>query len=253
MLIKTFILFFFVSKGYALSYEHMWHGYVSVHVLSVDPNEHSISAVKASFDTGRETVQDLAKFYEATAGINGGFWKTNGDPAGILKIEGTFFGLPNKPRGAIGWSLEGKKVCMDRVLTSDSLKIIPMSNPPFTTAEEWEECDYIVGGTPLLLHQGRIIDDYHSEQTIPTFLTHRHARTGVGIRPTGEWIFVIIDSFPIGGMTILELAHLFQELGCIQAVNLDGGSSSTLIIEGRLMNTPKHIYAEAVSDAILIY
>ena len=253
MLIKTLILFFFASKAYALSYEHIWHGYASVHIVIVDPKEHIIAPVKASPEMGRETVETLAKRYKARAAINGGFWKSNGDPSGILKIDKVFLGLPTKPRGAIGWTSLEQKVCMDRILVDNSLEIIPMTNPPYTSAQEWQECDHIVGGTPLLLQQGKVLDDYSFEQTIPTFLAHKHARTAVGIRSTGDWVFVVVDSFPLGGMNILELAHFLQELGCIQAVNLDGGSSSSLVIYGKLMNTPKHLYAEAVSDAILIY
>ena len=64
MLIKTLILFFFASKAYALSYEHIWHGYASVHIVIVDPKEHIIAPVKASPEMGRETVETLAKRYK---------------------------------------------------------------------------------------------------------------------------------------------------------------------------------------------
>lgn len=254
MLLKILVIFLFASKVHAFSYQHIWHEHMSsIHVLIVDPKEHKIVPVKASSIAGRETVQVLSKRYGAIAAVNGGFWKVSSDPAGILKIEGVWLGTSKKPRGAIGWSLQNPKVCMDRIVLTDSLEVIPKSDPPYTTTREWEECEHIIGGTPLLIQKGNIIKDYTPEQTIPSFLTYRHARTAIGIRPTGEWIFVVVDSLPLGGMSIPELAKFLHGLGCTQAVNLDGGGSSTLIIEGRLINSPKKIYAEAVSDAILIF
>lgn len=253
MLIKTLIALFIISEAYSLSYEHIWHEHAYVHLLTVDPKEHIIVPVRASSHTGRETVQSLAERHGAIAAINGGFWKENGNPAGILKIDGVLLTAPHKPRGAIGWGMQGKKVCMDRVLTNRSGQVLPMSDPPDTTAEDWEACEHIVGGAPLLIQKKHILNDYHFEQILPSFLAYRHARTAIGILETGEWVFVIVDAWPLGGKTIPELALFLQELGCIQAINLDGGSSSTLVIEGNVINTPKYVYALAVSDAILIF
>ncbi len=253
MRITFFIFLFFVSKAYTLSYEHIWQSYASIHVLIVNPKEHAIVPVRASLERGRETVETLAKRYGATAAVNGGFWKASGDPAGILKIDGVFLGIPNKPRAAVGWSMQNQKVYIDRILTDEDLKIIPMTRPPYTTSQEWEDCEHIVGGTPLLIQEGKVLEDYSLEQTLLSFLTNRHARTAIGIRESGEWVFVTVDAFPLGGLSILELANLLHTLGCIQALNLDGGSSSTLVIEGKVINTPKYLYLEAVSDAILIF
>ncbi len=253
MLIKTLIALFIISEAYSLSYEHIWHEHANVHLLTVDPREHIIAPVRASSPTGRETVQSLAERYGAIAAINGGFWEENGNPAGILKMNGILLAAPRKPRGAIGWSMQGKKVYMDRVLTNKYGQVLPMSAPPYTTVEDWEACEHIVGGAPLLIEKKHVLNDYSFEQILPSFLTHRHARTAIGILDSGEWVFVIVDAWPLGGKTIPELAHFLQELGCIQAINLDGGSSSTLVIEGNVINTPKYIYALAVSDAILIF
>ena len=60
-------------------------------------------------------------------------------------------------------------------------------------------------------------------------------------------------------MTMKELANLMLRLGCMEALNLDVGGSSTMVIDGIVVNEPcgkmqengKHV--EAVSDAILIF
>ena len=258
------------SHALALTYEHLSDGlFTSIHVLIVNPQEHEIKPIKAEGDTiKRETVTTLANRAGAIAAINGGFWKADGTPAGILKIDNHWYGIPSKPRGAIGWTNKDHTVLIDRVLTSgdlnnpgEEIEIIPASEPPRTTPEQWKSLEHIVGGTPVLICMGNKIDDYASEQTLLSFLTKKHPRTAVGIRDNGDWVFVVVDGRfqgVFGGMTMKELADLMLELGCIEALNLDGGGSSTMVVEGIVVNEPcgaiqengKHI--EAVSDAILV-
>ena len=274
--IKLFIVFFlacipFNASGF--SYNTLSDGYfTSIHVLIINPNEHLIIPVRAQGDeVKRETVATLASFHRATAAINGGFWKLNGDPAGALKIDHQWLATPIKPRGAIGWSPTNQRVLIDRILTNYSLQdcpfgshieVIPASNPPLTTSEEWSDLEHIVGGTPVLVQNGHLVEDFSPEQTLESFLFKRHPRTAIGIKDNGDWVFVIVDGrfygF-FGGMTMKELADLMLTLGCINALNLDGGGSSTMVIEDKVVNTPcgeieeNGKYVDAVSDAILIF
>lgn len=219
----------------------------------------------------RETVATLANRYGAVAAINGGFWKVNGNPAGALKINGEWLGTPIKPRGAIGWSLNNENVLIDRILTNyplnnspsnDQIKVMPVSSPSYTSTKNWNELEHIVGGTPILVQNGSIIEDFSQEQVLESFLINRHPRTALSIRNSGDWVFVVVDAHRyrlFGGMTIKELAKLMLDLGCIEALNLDGGGSSTMVIDGEVINDPcgklkeKGKYVEEVSDAILIF
>jgi len=275
---RSLILFLFASISwipsnlFSFSYQHFSDDYShSIHVLIVNPKEYAIGAVKATGESiQRETVATLANRQGAVAAINGGFWKLDGSPAGILKIAQHWYGTPVKPRGAIGWANNGEAVVIDRVLTNYDLnncsdksliEVFPVSDL-HTTSEQWKEMEYIVGGTPLLISRGEIIEDYSSEKTIESFLTRRHPRTAIGIKNNGDWVFVVVDgqfhSF-LGGMTIKELANFMFALGCTEALNLDGGGSSTLVIHGMVINDPcgslpeNNKQVEAVSDAILIF
>lgn len=120
-----------------------------------------------------------------------------------------------------------------------------------TTAEEWEACDYILNGVPLLIYDHKPIEDVQGEQIgIPTFLTNRHARTAIGILPSGNWLLVVVDHTTLfDGMTIPELTQLMKELGCLHALNLDGGGSSTMVYEGHLKNSPRGDEDERLGDA----
>lgn len=128
-----------------------------------------------------------------------------------------------------------------------------------TSADEWESLNYVVGGTPLLIYKGVKVIDFESEKTIPTFLSNRHARTAIGILSNGNWIFVVVDKTGhFDGVTMYELADLMIELGCTDALNLDGGGSSTLVYEGIIKNCPQgdegtgNSRARRVSDAIVV-
>jgi hypothetical protein len=144
-----------------------------------------------------------------------------------------------------------------------NIQIIPKSCPPYTTSEQWEHSEYIVGGTPVLIRAGNVITDFSIEQTISTFLYSPHARTAIGIKPNGNWIFIVVDGknslFWSTGITIPDLAQFMHSLGCMEALNFDGGGSSTMILNGEVINVPSgdlndgtgH-YVRKVSDAILI-
>jgi len=248
-LTKPFIIFLILFQwGYGLTSQTVSLGwFTKAHIVTINPKEHPIAPALAKGDKmRRESVLTLAKRHGALAAVNGGFWKSNGSPAGALKINGRWYGEPVIPRAVIGWREEGKIVFIDRMQNKKG----------------WGLCDHIVGGAPLLVKNGMAVNDFQPERIKSFFLNWWHPRTAVGIRPNGDWVFVVIDGRTwgmLGGMTIRELAQFMVQLGCVEALNLDGGSSSTLVIQDRVVNTPcgstyeAGKWVDAVSDAILIY
>ncbi len=136
--------------------------------------------------------------------------------------------------------------------TPIKLSILLKPQLAITSAQDWEACPYIVGGTPLLLHEEIDPLDFTGEQVILSFITKRHARTAIGVLPNGHWLFVVVDNTPLyPGMTLDELTHLMKSLGCTRALNLDGGGSATMVYNNQVVNTPCGDEC-AVSDALLI-
>lgn len=262
-----FLCQFSLANAKEITYETIPNGYfTSIHVLTVDPNEHEIVPVKAMGDkVSRETVSTMANRYGAIAAVNGGFWKPDGTPSGALKIN-KWLSTPVKQRGAVGWSLHHNNAMMDRILTSCSVKDCPDGKPikvlpARTSPAEWNKFDYIVGGTPLLIQNGKPVRNVKTEQTLESFIVKRHPRTAVGIKENGDWVFVVVDSRfygVFGGMTIKELAKFMLDLGCVEALNLDGGGSSTMVLHDEVVSQSSGSiyengqYVEAVSDAIII-
>lgn len=130
-----------------------------------------------------------------------------------------------------------------------------------SSSYQWAKEDYIVGGTPLLIQNGREITDFSCEKTLQTFLERSYARTAIGLLPNGHWLFVVVDrSLLQGGMSMGELAHFLFSLGCNHALNLDGGGSSTFVYDNQIINCPRGDENEdlgqkkvrKVSDAIIV-
>lgn len=94
-----------------------------------------------------------------------------------------------------------------------------------------------VGGTPVLVRDGRawVQDDGTG------FVSGRHPRTVAGWDSAGRVLLATIDGRQPGhsiGMTLPELAQFLVGIGAVEALNLDGGGSTTMVIAGQVVNLP---------------
>ena len=90
----------------------------------------------------------------------------------------------------------------------------------------------VIGGGPLLLMEGQVVLNGRIEGFSPDFLRVRAPRTVVGHGPDGTWLIALRGSTGTDP-TLLETALAAQQLKLKQALNLDGGSSTTLVVAGR--------------------
>jgi hypothetical protein len=117
------------------------------------------------------------------------------------------------------------------------------------TVGSWIRVLDVLGGAPLLLKDGEFRVD---NCTAP--LCQRNPRTGVGYTTDGKILMVVVDGRRSDsvGMTLLEFAQLFDYLGATSAMNLDGGGSSTMVLNGNIKNHPSDGSERAVTTALLI-
>lgn len=240
----------------AYEYQRLQLSYfTTAHILVVDPKVDVLKLVTAS---ERTPVPELVRQEGAAAGINGGFFHADGTPALLLKIEKEWLQLQNRPAGALGFSKGGEKVLIDQVHTQQGMRVrvIPVSGR--TTSAEWEGMNNIVGGTPLLVSSGEIVRSHPDKLVSKPFYHWRHPRTAVGVRENGQWVLAVVDGRVwnyFGGMTIPELAQFMQRLGCVEALNLDGGGSSIMVVEGEVVSEPADGAPDEgrpVKDALLV-
>ena len=90
----------------------------------------------------------------------------------------------------------------------------------------------VLGGGPLLMQGGRIVLNGRSEGFSPGFLSLAAPRTVVGQGNGGTWLIALRGAAG-SDPTLLETALAMQQLGLRDALNLDGGSSTTVVVSGR--------------------
>lgn len=115
--------------------------------------------------------------------------------------------------------------------------------------------EYAVGGGPRLLKEGKIVQDYAKERFAPSLYAQRHPRTAVGVTPNSDVIWVVVEGrwSRSQGVTLPELAEIMKRLGCVDAINLDGGGSSVLFAGDLLLNRPSEGTERPVANALLLY
>jgi hypothetical protein len=126
-----------------------------------------------------------------------------------------------------------------------------------TRPSDWNRLPDIIGGVGLLVVNGQPVTDWAPEKARDGFATERHPRTMVGIAADGDlWMITVDGRNPAVsiGMTFKELQGLAARLGLVDALNLDGGGSTTMVVNGAVINHPSDATGpRKVSDAILVF
>jgi hypothetical protein len=104
-----------------------------------------------------------------------------------------------------------------------------------------------VGGDPILLLDGA--------STQVCAACARQPRTAIGVTATGKILLVVIDGRRPGwsrGATLGELRTILRDLGAVDAMNLDGGGSSEMVVKGKVVNRPSDGHERRITNAVLI-
>jgi len=128
-------------------------------------------------------------------------------------------------------------------------------NSPSGAKMAFTDVEDIVGGVPQLIKNGKMDITWEQEKTTKSFVETRHPRTAVAKIKNGKFLMITVDgrSESSGGISLYDLAALLLELGASDAMNLDGGGSTTMFLDGRVVNHPSDKEGERkVSDAILV-
>jgi hypothetical protein len=111
-----------------------------------------------------------------------------------------------------------------------------------------------IGGSPQLLQGGALSYPVGNKDD---FTQGRHARTMVGVTPSGETLLVTADGPGPGaatsaGLTLIEAARLMAGLGAVDAMNLDGGGSTTFVGSGTVRDHPSDGTERPVASALAV-
>lgn len=118
----------------------------------------------------------------------------------------------------------------------------------------WRGVKYAIGGGPTLVARGQVNVTAKEERFGPQIASGRAPRTAIGYLGAKEVVLVTVDgrqSHSVG-MTLYELARYMRGIGVMDAINLDGGGSTTLVVGGRTMNRPSGGSERPVNNALLL-
>ncbi len=119
----------------------------------------------------------------------------------------------------------------------------------------WDTFPHVIGAGPLLLSAGKIVldprrENFHWRMNLP------HARTAVARTARGKILMVVVSQDPgreLRGVTWWQLALLLRDsLGAVDALGLDGGSSSTMWIKGEYVNPLGGVRPRRVANALVV-
>jgi exopolysaccharide biosynthesis protein len=219
--------------------------------------------VVSNDDDGRETPSQFAKKLNANVVVNGGYFLMHKNPTehvGLLKdnnviISHTLRSMLKREkryyltRSALGFDKTGQMDIAWIASHNDSILEWkePAKNKPdkpvtelnYEKGKYWDMSDALQAG-PVIVSNGRknvtAVEEVFFWSKIPDI----HPRTAVGYTKKGENIFLVVDGRQPDsrGVDLNELSILMFDLDCEEAINLDGGGSSAMVVNGKLLNRP---------------
>jgi hypothetical protein len=144
-----------------------------------------------------------------------------------------------------------KRRFLEEIATNDTIRFVLGFLP------KTERIKSLVGGLPRIVVDGRNIAATDSLNGLSAkFVETKHPRTGVGFSKDGRTIFLIaVDGRQASsvGMSLIEFADCMIRAGCFQGLNLDGGGSTTMVVEGNVVNSPSDSKGERpVANVLLV-
>lgn len=186
----------------------------------VSYNEHTISG------RGKDTLTYMHPFF----GVIGISKKRNADVAWVYSDSAKrFLYASQKPVHFLKDSLSGI-----------NLGYVKNEAKPPAHFSKWK-MQTAIGGGPVLLQNGEIKISNNEEMKFSgKAINDHHPRTAIGYTKDNHLIILVCEgrSETAVGLTLNQEAQILKDLGCVEALNLDGGGSSCMLINGKETNTP---------------
>lgn len=217
------------AKGFVIK-DKVFDAPQNISVITISPTDFKITPMMGE-GTSVYTASTYGKESDADFVINACYWSVNtGKPTSYIKINGVV--VSTKTLSSYYPRVNGLLYMYD-----DHIEIVQSYDyPDYPGLTHY--CDNIIACGPVLMDNGKPCSFRHiiesteeSMQSKISFYTTRHPRSIIGRNAENEIFFVVVDGRANGnaeGMTIEELTQMCRWLGMTEAMNLDGGGSSTL-------------------------
>jgi len=145
-----------------------------------------------------------------------------------------------------GYVISGPKSVLQPLLDKKDAELIINTNP------EWKNVKHIISGGPYLVRNSEVFVDMTAQKL--GAIGGRNPRSAIGYTADNNLILVAVDGREGSsiGMTLRELASFMQSIGCTNAMNLDGGGSTVMYVNGQVVNKPQMKGGIPLSNAIVL-
>ena len=146
------------------------------------------------------------------------------------KLAGTSYGAMEIPQD--GFVIVGPEKNINTIIKAKKFKLNVKMNP------DWNGVNHIISGGPYLVKNNEIYVDMTAQKL--SAIGGRNPRTAIGYTKDNHLILMTADGREGAsiGLTLMELAALMKEFGCVNAMNLDGGGSTVMYVKGQVVNKP---------------
>lgn len=207
----------------AVTHKHSVISGSSVDIIKVDLKDSRISitpVVAKNFPNRPEHFETMVKRESPIAAINGNFFSTETfRPVGDIVIDGELVHF-----GGLGTAMA--------ITSKNKIEFIKVEP---NRHMNWEGYKAVISCGPKLIEDGKIIVNAKAEGFRDPELFERRPRSAVGITYDDYLILATVND----SIYFRELAKIMQELGCKEAMNLDGGQSCGLYYKGEFLRRPK--------------
>ncbi|HUV04326.1 MAG TPA: phosphodiester glycosidase family protein [Armatimonadota bacterium] len=206
-----------------------------------------------------------SRFFDTTCTTNGGseaVVKCDGLPVRVgVPLSGTVTEVRSMagdaliPDGSLVLSGSGTGAkFIDEYLKPGTSVTMEFDLKPSKT-KGWEKVVEAVGGGPWLVKGGKASIDAKDEGFQPGFCLSRYPRTALGAAQDGKLVLVTVDGQQSisAGMTLPQLAQVMLSEGCVEAINLDGGGSTTMATAFGILNSPSAGSERPVANALAVF
>ena len=213
-----------------------------VHALRLDLHSAALQLTVSPPQERGLSLDQMPSSRGALAVVNGSFFDGQFTPRGLTVSDG------------VAWQPVLAAETSPLLACDAARRCVIELRPPTAPLPQWQQ---VLAGTPWLLDQGRqrsAADD----ATCASLCAAAHPRTAVGLDAAGLYLYLVTVEgrrSPVMGLSLAQLSAVMASLGAQQALNLDGGGSSSLLLNGeavmaRPLNEPRQ---RRVANALQIH
>lgn len=222
-------------------YQEFVDGSMHAYVVRIDLREDSIRLIASNREDRGLRLKDFAEKHGAIVAMNADFFSKELVPIGLaIGPCGTWANTADTKREGV-------------VALGDEKVEIYEPSHVMTEPPSWVES--AVSGWPMLVRECKAL----TAKELPgsdAFTRAPHPRTAIGVNRSGRLLYLVVADGRregVPGLTLAQLARFMrEELGVCRAINLDGGGSSELVVEGEIRNRPSDGVERKVANHIAV-